>query len=230
MKKFKLFLDGPNLKEIKKYKNKIDGFTFNPSLFKKLSAKDYIKFSKQILKNCKNKHVSLEIIADDDFNAIRQGKILSKLGKNVFVKIPVMFTNGKSTKNVIRELVSENINLNITAIFTLKQIREIMPIIKKTKTILSIFSGRLYDIGIDAEYKFKEISKYVKKNSNCETLWASCRMTYDYQVAKRSGADIITMPTNFLEKMKLYKIKPLHYSKLTVKDFYKDAQKSKFKF
>ena len=77
--------------------------------------------------------MSLEIIADDDVNAIRQGKILSKLGKNVFVKIPIMFTNGKSTKNVIRELVSENINLNITAIFTLKQIKEIMPIIKKLK-------------------------------------------------------------------------------------------------
>jgi len=229
MREFKIFLDGPNFKEIKKFINKIDGFTFNPSLFKKLKAKNYIKFCKKILENCNNKHVSLEIIADDELNAIKQGEILSKLGKNVFVKVPIMFTNGKSTKKVMKYLVSKNINLNITAIFTIDQIKEIMPIIKKTNTVLSVFSGRLYDIGIDAEKKFKEISKYVKKISKCKTLWASCRMTYDYQLAKRSGADIITMPTNFLEKMKLNKIKPLHYSKLTVKQFYKDAQKSKFK-
>jgi transaldolase len=230
MKNIQTYLDGPRLTEIKKYRKKVDGFTFNPSLFKKLGAKDYIDFSKKIVKNCKNKPVSLEVIADDEKNCIRQAEILSKLGKNVYVKIPIMFTNGKTTKNVILKLVKKKIKLNITAIFSLKQIKEIIIIIKNTETILSIFSGRIYDIGIDAEETFREISKYVVKNSNCKTLWASCRMTFDYHVAKRAGANIITMPQTFIEKLKLNKIKPMKYSQLTVKSFYDDAKKSKFKF
>ena len=112
MKNIQTYLDGPRLTEIKKYRKKVDGFTFNPSLFKKLGAKDYIDFSKKIVKNCKNKPVSLEVIADDEKNCIRQAEILSKLGKNVYVKIPIMFTNGKTTKNVILKLVKKKIKLN----------------------------------------------------------------------------------------------------------------------
>ena len=140
----KLFLDGGNFQELKKLK--VDGYTFNPSLYRKLGAKNYINFSKKILDKIKYKHVSLEVIADDEFNCIRQAKILSKLGKNVYVKIPIIYTNGKSTKKLIEKLVKEKIKLNITAIFTLKQIKTILPSIKNTKTI-SIFSGKIYDIG-----------------------------------------------------------------------------------
>ena len=224
----KIFLDGGNLEELKKFK--VDGYTFNPSLYRKLGAKNYISFSKQILKKIKNKHVSLEVIADDNENCIRQAKILSSLGKNVYVKIPIIYTNGKSTKKLIKELVKEKINLNITAIFTLKQIKTILPYIKNTKTILSIFSGRIYDIGKNAEIEFKKMNSYVKKHSKCKTLWASCRMPYDQFIAGRSGADIITMGGSMIKKFDKFGTNPEKYSKETVVGFYNDAKKSKFKF
>ena len=79
------------------------------------------------------------------------------------MKIPIIYTNGKSTKKLIEKLVKEKIKLNITAIFTLKQIKTILPSIKNTKTILSIFSGRIYDIGKNAEVEFKKMNSYIKK-------------------------------------------------------------------
>lgn len=224
----KIFLDGGNFKEIKKIK--ADGYTFNPSLYRKLGAKNYINFSKQILKKIKHKHVSLEVIGDDEENCLRQAKILSKLGKNVYVKIPIIYTNGKSTKELIKKITNEKIKLNITAIFTLGQIKKILPSIKNTETILSIFSGRIYDIGKNAEVEFKKINKYVKKYSHCKTLWASCRMPYDYFTARRSGANIITMSGGMIEKFKKFGTNPEKYSKETVIGFFNDAKKSKFKF
>ena len=223
----KLFLDGGNFQELKKLK--VDGYTFNPSLYRKLGAKNYINFSKKILDKIKYKHVSLEVIADDEFNCIRQAKILSKLGKNVYVKIPIIYTNGKSTKKLIEKLVKEKIKLNITAIFTLKQIKTILPSIKNTKTILSIFSGRIYDIGKNAEIEFKNMNSYIKKHSKCKTLWASCRMPY-YYTAGRSGADIITMSGSMIKKFDKFGYNSEKYSKETVIGFCNDAKKSKFRF
>ena len=224
----KIFLDGGNFKEIKKIK--ADGYTFNPSLYRKLGAKNYINFSKQILKKIKHKHVSLEVIGDDEENCLRQAKILSKLGKNVYVKIPIIYTNGKSTKELIKKITNEKIKLNITAIFTLGQIKKILPSIKNTETILSIFSGRIYDIGKNAEVEFKKINKYVKKYSHCKTLWASCRMPYDYFTARRSGANIITMSGGMIEKFKKFGTNPEKYSKETVIGLFNDAKKTKFKY
>lgn len=224
----KIFLDGGNFDEIKAIK--ADGYTFNPSLYRKLGAKNYLTFSKQILKKIKYKHVSLEVIADDEKNCFRQAKILSNLGKNVYVKIPIIFTNGKSTKNLIKKLIDENIKLNITAIFSLNQIKEILPHLKNSKTILSIFSGRIFDIGMNAEVEFKKMNKYIKKNSKCLTLWASCRMPYDYHIARRSGANIITMSGTMIKNLNRFGTKPEKYSRETVIGFFNDAKKSKFKF
>jgi len=184
LSKIKLFLDGPKIDEInKEYEVDIDGYTFNPSLFKKNGAKDYLNYCNEILKTCKSKPVSLEVIADDEENMFNQGKKLSQLSDNVFVKVPIVFTNGTSTLNVIKKLSQEGIKLNITAIFLIEQIELILKDIKDTKTILSIFAGRLYDSGIDAKIKMNEMNKYVHENSNCQTLWASTRMVFDYNQA-----------------------------------------------
>ena len=110
---------------------------------------------------------------------IYQGKILNNLSKNVYVKIPITFTNGESTFKVIEELLNENIKLNITAIFTLEQIKEIIEIVKESTSILSIFAGRIYDCGIDAKIKVQEMNKFIKNNSKCKKLWRAqeCRLT-----------------------------------------------------
>ena len=228
-KKIKLYLDGPSIEQINEnHKVLIDGYTFNPSLFKKNGAKDYLDYSKKILNECDDKPVSLEVFADDEDGMIRQGRILNELGKNVYVKIPIVYTNGKTTSNVINKLANEGIKLNITAIFLIDQIKEILPAIKDTSTILSIFAGRLYDSGIDAKEKILEINEFVHGNSSCLTLWASTRMAFDYIIAEKIETDIITMQLDHVRKLKLFGTSPLEYSTNTVKQFYKDAKDSGF--
>lgn len=224
-----LYIDGPTEKEIKKLINLVDGFTFNPSLLKKLGAKNYLGYAKKIIKKCKNKPVSIEVIADKHNEMIRQAKIINELGKNVYVKIPITFTNGKSTIKVIKNLNDEGIKLNITAIFTLNQIKKILPKIKNKKHILSVFVGRIYDCGKDGSKIMREINRYVSKKSKCKTLWASCRMSYDYIKAKKMRTNIITMTPSQIEKMKNFRLSLLEYSQKTVQQFYNDANKAKFK-
>jgi len=225
--KIDLYLDGPTLQEIEAFKN-VDGYTFNPSLYKKLKVTNYIKFTKELINKTNNRPISIEVIANDDENCTRQGEILSKLSNNVYVKIPVIFTSGQSSKKTIQNLVDKNIKLNITAIFEKSQVKEILPILKDSKAILSIFSGRIFDIGLDAKNIFSEMTKYIHENSNCKTLWASCRMSYDYIIAQQSRADIITMSPNLVKKIATFGKNPLEHSKDTVKGFFNDAKSTGF--
>ena len=224
-----IYVDGASLDQIKKIDPLVKGYTFNPSLFRKLGVKNYLSFSKILSKKIKKKSISLEVFADDEKNMIYQAKKLSNLGNNIYVKIPITFTNGKSTKNVIKELIKENVKLNITAIFTLKQVKKILPIIKNTKKILSIFAGRIYDTGVDANEIMKSICKLVHKNSKCLVLWASPRMIYDLVQANKMNCDIITLPVDLIFKKKNFGKKLEIYSLETVKNFYKDSLKSKYK-
>jgi len=112
----------------------------------------------------------------------------------------------------------------------MSQVREILPILRNSNAILSIFSGRIFDIGLDAAKIFSEMTKYIHENSNCRVLWASCRMSYDYILAQKCNADIITMSPNLAKKMTLFEKSPLEYSKDTVKGFFDDAKSSGFVF
>jgi len=228
-KKIKIYGDGLTFQEIKKYYKFYDGFTFNPSLFKNLKIKNYLEGCKKIVKVCKNKPVSLEVFADNEKEMIRQAKILASLGKNIYVKIPIIFTNGKSTIKVLRKLLKLKIKLNITAIFTKSQISEILKCVNSKKVILSVFAGRIYDSGKNASLIIKDINNYVHKKSFCKVLWASTRMSYDIIESQNVGCDIITIPNSILLKTKNFGKSQLKYSQETVKMFYEDAKKSKFK-
>ncbi len=229
-KNIQIYLDGPSLDQIRECDQLlVDGFTFNPSLFKSLGAVDYVSFCRDIIDIESSKPVSLEVISDDYKSTVDQALILSSLSDNINVKIPITFTDSQSTIKVIRELIKKEIKLNITAIFSLKQIQEILQEIKNTDTILSVFAGRLYDIGIDAKVKMKEISEYVKKNSDCRLLWASPRMIYDVISAIETNTDIITIQHSLLKKINLFGLKPEDYSLETVNMFYNDALTSKYK-
>lgn len=230
-KKIILFCDGPKIDEINSQSpTNIDGYTFNPSLFRKNNAKDYLTYSKKILEKCGDKPVSLEVISDTKNEMIRQGMILGKLKENVYVKVPIVFSNGESTKEVIQELIKQKIKLNITAIFTLDQVKDIIEDIKNTNTILSIFVGRIFDSGIDGKKIIEEINYFIKKNSKCKSLWASTRMPYDIISAIQTKTDIITMPLDQINKLSKFGKKQDVYSVETVKQFYEDALKSGFKF
>ena len=229
MGQIEIYIDGPSEAEMVELADKnISGYTFNPTLFKNLGVVDYIAYSKVVLSLAKNLPVSLEVIGDSYDKMIVQGRKLSSLGSNVIVKIPISYTSGASTLEAIKTLSDEQINLNITAVFTLNQIKRILPYISETNTIISVFAGRLYDIGIDASESIKEMSNFVRNNSNCRLLWASPRMHYDCLTAERIGCHIITMTSNMYKKMSLLAKSPEDYSKETVRMFYRDAVNSGF--
>ena len=200
-----------------------------PLYLKKNGAKDYLGYSKEILSICSNKPVSLEVFADDKSGMIEQGMKLHSLSKNVYVKIPITFTNGESTISVIEELLKQNVKLNITAIFTLDQIKKIIKTVQNSESILSIFAGRIYDCWVDAKQKVKEMNEFIKENSKCKSLWASTRMPYDFVTATEINTDIITMQISHIEKLKMFGLELSDYSLKTVKQFYEDAKSSGFK-
>ena len=225
-----IYLDGPTQNEMKELSNTgIAGYTFNPTLFKNLGVKDYLSHSKVMQKIANGLPISLEVIGDNYEEMVAQGGRLAALGSNVFVKIPITYTSGESTLDTIITLTENGINLNITAVFTIEQIKKILPIIQDTNTIISVFAGRLFDIGLDAKKLMAEMSEYIHDNSQCRLLWASPRMHYDAISAKDIDCDIITMTSSMYKKMSLIGKTPEEYSVETVKMFFNDAQASGFK-
>jgi transaldolase len=228
----KIFCDIADISLIKKFNKRqiVKGFTTNPSLMRKAGAKDYKSYSKQILKVCRNKPISFEVFADDQHSMIEQGRKINSWGKNVYVKVPVVNSKNKFSGNVIKELNSRNIKLNITAVYTAKQTAKILKVInKKTKVIISIFAGRAGDTGKDPIPQFIKSIKLAKKFKNVEILWASVREPYNYLQAKQLGCHIITIPPVVIEKIEKF---GKSFDKLTietVKPFLVDSKKSNFK-
>ena len=226
----KIFCDIADINLIKKYNKKsiIKGFTTNPSLMRKAGAKDYSKYSKDILKITK-KPLSLEVFADDIKGMIYQGKKISKWSKNVYVKVPITNSKGKFMGKVIRTLNNNNIKLNITAVYSSKQTRKILKNInKKTNVIISIFAGRMADKGIDPVPQFKNSLTIAKKFKNVEILWASTREPYNYIQSKQIGCHIITVPPAIIDKIEKFGTSFNQLTKDTVKGFLSDTNKSKF--
>ena len=228
----KIFCDIAEIKEIKKFnkKNIGKGFTTNPSLMRLAGAKDYKSYSKKILKICKNKPVSLEVFADEYSQMMDQAIKINNWAKNVYVKIPVTNSKGQFMGRVIKELNSQNVKLNITAVYTAKQTEKILKKLnKKTKVIISIFAGRAGDVGKDPVPEFKKSIKISKKFKNVEILWASVREPYNYIQAKQLGCHIITVPPKIIEKIESFGKTFDNLTKSTVKAFLVDSKKSNFK-
>ncbi len=226
----KIFCDIADINLIKKFNKKkiVKGFTTNPSLMRKAGAKNYSKYSKEILK-ITNKPVSCEVFADDIRSMILQGQKISKWAKNVYVKVPVTTSKGKFTGEVIKILNKNKIKLNITAVYNSKQTMQILrKINKNTKVIISIFAGRMADTGKDPIPQFKKSIKISKKYKNVEILWASTREPYNYIQAKQLGCHIITVPPAIIEKIEKFGKSFKNLTTDTVKGFLEDTRKSKF--
>ena len=231
MSKINIYLDTANLSEINLFKDKnyIKGFTTNPLLMKKAKIKNYINFTKEITQTIKKKPISFEIFADDTRGIISQGLKLGKLSKNIYVKVPIKNSKGKSNLKAIKELNSQGVKLNITAIFTFSQLKKIIKIIDKDEEIiLSIFAGRIADTLRDPEILFKKTKRLIRKYKKIKLLWASTREIFSITQAQRSGADIITIDPNILKKLSLKNFNLEKYSTKTSKEFYKAAMESKY--
>jgi len=230
--KIKIFCDSANFETIKKMNKNplVKGFTTNPSLMKLSGAKNYEKYSKKLLKVCKNKPISFEVFADDYKNMIKQALEISTWGNNVFVKIPVVNSKGVYMGKVINKLNKMNIKLNITAVYSSTQTKKILKSInKKSKVIISIFAGRSGDTGKDPVPEFKQSISLSKNFKNVEILWASVREPYNYTQANQLGCHIITIPPSIIEKIENFGKSFKDLTQETVKNFLVDSRLSKFK-
>ena len=227
----KIFCDIADINQIKKFSKKkiVKGFTTNPSLMRKAGAKDYTKYSKDILA-ITNKPVSCEVFADNSKEMISQGNKINKWGTNVYVKVPVTNSKGRFMGDAISFLNKNKVKLNITAVYTAKQTKQILGRIdKKTRVIISIFAGRMADVGKDPVPVFKRSIKISKKYKNVEILWASTREPYNFIQARKLGCQIITVPPSIIEKIEKFGKNFQSLTKDTVKGFLIDSKKSKFK-
>jgi transaldolase len=230
--KTKIFCDIADFKTIKFFNKKsiVDGFTTNPSLMRLAGAKNYKDYSLKILKVCKKKPISFEVFADEPKEMLKQAYKINAWGKNVYVKIPVVNSKGLFMGSVIKKLSDKGIKLNITAVYTHEQTKKIYKSLnKKTKSIISIFAGRMADKGKDPLPIFKKSISLTKKNKNVEILWASTREAYNYIQAKQLKCNIITMPPKVINQINSFGKSFKAMTIDTVKGFLKDSKKSKFK-
>tara|TARA_Y200000002_G_scaffold382254_1_gene398707 strand:+ start:3027 stop:3725 length:699 start_codon:yes stop_codon:yes gene_type:complete len=230
--KTKIFCDIADFKTIKFYNNKtlVNGFTTNPSLMRLAGAKNYRNYCLKILKVCKKKPISFEVFADSPKEMLKQAYKINQWGKNVYVKVPVVNSKGKFMDQVIRDLSANKIKLNITAVYTFDQVKKILNCLNKnTKSIISIFAGRMADKGIDPVPTFKKSISITKKYKKVEILWASTREAYNYIQARQLNCDIITMPPKIILKILKFNKNPHKLTLDTVKGFLQDSKKSRFK-
>ena len=227
----KIFCDIADIKQIKKFNKKkvVKGFTTNPSLMRKAGAKNYKDYSKKILK-ITNKPVSCEVFADDEKNMLLQALEISDWGKNVYVKVPVTNSKGKFMGKLIKNLNKRKIKLNITAVYTAQQTEKILKKINKSsKVIISIFVGRMADVGKNPIPELQKSIRMAKKYKNVEILWASTREPYNFLQAKQLKCHIITAPPSIILKIEKFGKSFQKLTTDTVKGFLKDSKKSRFK-
>ena len=226
-----IYLDSADLEIIKRYSayENIKGFTSNPSLMSKSGIKSYEEFIKTFLLISNNKPVSFEVTSDSINEMEAQAKKICNFSNSIYVKIPVLNTKGESTVDLISKLSSQKIKVNVTAMMSFEQAKDVIDNVNPgNEIILSIFAGRIADTGRDPEKTMQTIKEYIfkSKKKNFKILWASVREIFNLFLAERSGADIITLTPEILEKIKL-RNKDLHqYSIETAKMFYDDGRKN----
>ena len=230
--KTEIYCDSADLKTIKKLNNNtlVKGFTTNPSLMRLAGAKNYKNYSLKLLKICKRKPISLEVFGDNFDQMFNQANIINSWGNNIYVKIPVVNSKGIFSGKVISTLSNSKVKLNITAVYTINQVKKIIKSINNnSKIIISIFSGRMGDVGKDPIPIIKESVRLTKRLRNVKILWASTREPYNYLQAKNCGCSIITMPAAIIEKISKFGKTYEELTLDTVKKFLKDSRDSNFK-
>ncbi|MCM3497753.1 transaldolase [Staphylococcus capitis] len=225
-----VFADGADIEEMKAaYNNKyVDGFTTNPSLMAKAGVTDYKAFAEEVVKAIPDASISFEVFADDLETMEKEAEILKQYGDNVFVKIPIVTTTGESTLPLIKKLSADNVRLNVTAVYTIEQVRDITNAVTEgVPTYVSVFAGRIADTGVDPLPLMKESVEVTHSKKGVKLLWASCREVINVIQADGIGADIITCPADVVKKVNSNLGRNIEELSIdTVKGFAKDIQSS----
>lgn len=222
----KLFADGADLTAIRRLAANplIRGFTTNPTLMRKAGVADYEAFARDVLAEVTDRSVSFEVFADDLAGMETQARMIAAWGANVAVKIPITNTQGVSTAPVVRALSADGVAVNVTAILTLEQVRDVAAALSPdAPAIVSVFAGRIADTGVDPAPVMAAALDILSPLPKAELLWASPREAFNIAQADAMGCHIITATPDLLGKLGLFGKNLTEYSLETVQMFYNDA-------
>ena len=225
----KRYLDAANLEDIQALSVYpwLSGVTTNPSLVAKAGIQNYRAFAQQVLTSFPQLDISFEVLADDASSMIDQARVINQWGNKAWVKIPIVNSTGKSMAPVIETLSKDGIALNITAIYLADQVEVALKAIAPgSRAILSVFSGRIADTGVDPIPILRQIRTMVPVDGLIELLWASTREAFNIVQANELGCDIITAPKPLLVQAMSFGKCLEQCSIDTVKAFLSDTKKS----
>ena len=228
----KIFADGADKKGMLELNANplITGMTTNPTLMRKAGLTDFEAFARDILQSITAKPISLEVFSDEFSEMKRQALKINGWAKNVYVKIPITNTRNESSLPLIKELAGEGVKLNVTAIFTLEQVKGVAAALNpKIPAVVSVFAGRIADTGVDPVGIMAESKKILACLPQAELLWASVREVLNIFQANDCGCHIVTVPHDILGKaMKMAGMDLGELSLDTVKMFANDAKAAGF--
>ena len=208
----------------------IKGLTTNPTLMKKVGITDYRAFCKDILTHIKDKPLSFEVFSDDFSEMERQAMEIASWGENVYVKIPITNTKQKTCYALVEKLGAQRVKVNVTAIMTLAQVRNIIAALNPSvPSYVSVFAGRIADTGRDPVPLMAAAVEMLKVAPAAELIWASPRELLNIFQADDIGCQVITVTNDILKKLSLLGYDLNEYSLDTVKMFYSDAVSAGFK-
>lgn len=223
----RIFADGADLSAIEQLARNplVSGFTTNPTLMRQAGVQDYLEFAEAVLEIVGDRPLSLEVFSDDFAEMERQASLLSALGKNVYVKIPVTNTSGISTSALVRRLTLQGTRVNVTALMTLDQVSEVAEALSGgAPACISVFAGRIADTGRDPKPMIERAVEMIRSESQIELIWASPRELLNVVQADEVGCHIITVTPGILSKLDLLGKDLVEYSLETVDMFATDAR------
>ena len=208
----------------------IQGLTTNPTLMRKAGLTDFEAFARDVLQTITEKPLSLEVFSDEFSEMKRQGLKINGWAKNVYVKIPITNTRNESSLPLIKELASEGVKLNVTALLTLDQVKGVAAALNPAvPAVVSVFAGRIADTGVDPVGIMLESKKILAGLPQAELLWASVREVLNIFQANDCGSHIVTVPHDILGKaIKMAGTDLAELSLDTVKMFANDAKAAGF--
>lgn len=227
----KIFADGADKSGMLEMYAKpfIKGLTTNPTLMRKVGITDYKAFAKEILAEIKDKPISFEVFSDDFSDMERQALEIASWGVNVYVKIPVTNTKRETCYALVKKLASQNVKLNVTALMTLIQVRDVVAVLDpNVPSYVSVFAGRIADTARDPVPLMAAAVEMLKVAPAAELIWASPRELLNIFQADAIGCQVITVTNDILKKLRLVGYDLDNYSLDTVKMFHNDAQLAKY--
>ena len=227
----KIFADGADCASILELADNpwIRGFTTNPTLMRKAGIADYEAFGKSLVRAIPERPFSFEVLSDDFGEMEEQALRIASWGENVYVKIPITDTQGRSAAPLIRRLAEQEVKVNVTALMTLDQVDAVLPSLRQAPAAcVSIFAGRVADTGRDPLPILQAALQRLRAYPRVELIWASPRELFNIVQADEIGCHIITVTHDLLKKLPLLGRDLSEYSLETVKMFVDDARAANF--